>query len=110
MRIMKRVLPYMAIFLIVSAVYLAGMIDFVDRGLTDLKFRVVSSKTDPAVVMVAVDSTSLLELEVWPWPDRTHAVVLCHERRRRAFGHPAGDGQPPASPRLGTTAARTGPG
>ena len=67
---MKRVLPYMAIFLIVSALYLAGVLEFVDRGLTDLKFRLTPSEADPAVVLVAVDSKSLLELEVWPWPDR----------------------------------------
>ena len=73
---MKRVLPYMAIFLIVSAAYLAGVLEFADRGLTDLKFRVIPSKADPAVVLVAVDSKSLLELEVWPWPDRHHATVL----------------------------------
>jgi diguanylate cyclase (GGDEF)-like protein/PAS domain S-box-containing protein len=66
----------MAIFLVVSAVYLAGVLEFVDRGLTDLKFRLLSSKAEPAVVLVAVDSKSLLELEVWPWPDRYHASVL----------------------------------
>jgi diguanylate cyclase (GGDEF)-like protein/PAS domain S-box-containing protein len=73
---MKRVLPYMAIFLIVSAAYLGGALEFVDRGLTDLKFRAITSDVDPTVVLVAVDSKSLLELEVWPWPDHYHATVL----------------------------------
>jgi diguanylate cyclase (GGDEF)-like protein/PAS domain S-box-containing protein len=73
---MKRVLPYMTIFLIVSALYLAGVLESVDRGLTDLKFRMIPSDADPAVVLVAVDSKSLLELDVWPWPDRYHATVL----------------------------------
>ena len=66
----------MAIFVIVSAAYLGGALEFVDRGLTDLKFRAISSEVDPTVVLVAVDSKSLLELEVWPWPDHYHATVL----------------------------------
>jgi diguanylate cyclase (GGDEF)-like protein/PAS domain S-box-containing protein len=73
---MNRLVPYMAIFAIVAAVYLVGGLEFVDRSLTDAKFSVIKRPPEPTVVVVAIDPASLLELEVWPWPTRHHAKLL----------------------------------
>ena len=51
LHVMKRVLPYMLIFLVVAAVYLAGSLESAARGLSDLKFRLISSQADRVAAM-----------------------------------------------------------
>jgi diguanylate cyclase (GGDEF)-like protein/PAS domain S-box-containing protein len=73
---MRRVVPYGVIFGSVAAVYLAGWLGFVDRALADSRFMLVSRQAGPSVVLVEIDTATVLEAEVWPWPATHHATVL----------------------------------
>ena len=73
---MKRSVPYLAIFGGTAAIYLGGGLAFVDRALSDVRFGLVSRDARPNVVLVEIDSPTLLHAEVWPWPASHHAAVV----------------------------------
>lgn len=56
--------------------YLTGLIDAGDRLLEDQRSRWVRHNATGNVVIVSIDSDSLEEIGVWPWPRRVHAGVL----------------------------------
>ena len=73
---MNKRLPHVIILLIVGAIYLAGGFDFVERRLTDLRFKAFPASAGGGLVVVEIDPASLREIGVWPWPRRFHAVAI----------------------------------
>jgi len=64
------------IFAVVTAVYLAGWLEIIVRHLIDARFTLLSRPVTGEVVLVEIDSASLSELDVWPWPRAFHARLV----------------------------------
>jgi diguanylate cyclase (GGDEF)-like protein/PAS domain S-box-containing protein len=73
---MNRYLPIIAICLLVSIVYLAGGLEFLDQRLLDARFQAATRQVVSDVVVVPIDSESLHELKQWPLSRDKHAQVL----------------------------------
>jgi len=64
------------IFTLVAVLYLFGNFSFIEQKFQDERFRYVQRDASADTVIVAIDSFSLKELGVWPWPRRLHARLL----------------------------------
>lgn len=53
-----------------------GLLESFDNVLKTLRYELASKSPSGDVVLVEIDSQSLLELDSWPWPRRYHAQVL----------------------------------
>lgn len=73
---MKRFIPHLVIFAIVSGGYLGGLFSSLEYALTDLTFRLLPQPASEKIVVVEIDARSLQRLNVWPWPRRYHAAVV----------------------------------
>jgi PAS domain S-box-containing protein len=73
---MKRFLPHLVIFVVISGGYLGGFLSSLEYGLTDLSFRLAPRPASEKIVVVEIDAQSLQTLSVWPWPRRYHAAVV----------------------------------
>lgn len=76
MNLLRRTVPFVVIFGALASVYWAGMLERLEYGLMDLRFRVLAREAGPSLVVVEIDQRSLRELNVWPWPRRYHAQVI----------------------------------
>ena len=65
-----------AVLTLVAALYLGGLLGFVESQLLDSRFRLVSRPASGDLVVVSIDPRSLQMLDVWPWPRGYHATVL----------------------------------
>jgi diguanylate cyclase (GGDEF)-like protein/PAS domain S-box-containing protein len=82
----RRLGTIVAIALAVSAIHAAGLLEFVERPLQNLRFRVVSRRASGNVVLVAIDSKSLRALGGWPYSEKRYAAAvesLVHAGARR---------------------------
>ena len=68
--------PRLAIFAIVSGLYLVNALEFVERRYLDLRFGLLERPASGEVVLVEIDPQSLQQLDAWPWPRSYHAQVL----------------------------------
>ena len=68
--------PFALLGALVAAVYLAGWLDPLERGLTDLRAGLVERTASGDLLIVAIDPASLQALEGWPWPRRYHAEAI----------------------------------
>ncbi|MGF1609809.1 MAG: EAL domain-containing protein [Kiloniellales bacterium] len=59
-----------------AGLYLGGFFAFLDRELLDLRFRLLERQATDDLVVVAIDPSSLRELDVWPWPRGYHAKLI----------------------------------
>lgn len=66
----------MLVFSLIAGLYLAGTTDFLESKLTDLRFHTFRSDATADLVIIDIDTASLHELDVWPWPRSHHATVL----------------------------------
>ena len=73
---MKRLLPHLAVFLVVAGAYLSGALAPVENAFTDLRFGLADRSAGGDLVIVEIDARSLRELDVWPWPRIYHAAVI----------------------------------
>ena len=64
------------VFLLVAGLYLAGATQFIERDLTDARFGFLAKPADSDITVVGIDSSSLRELGVWPWPRVYHARLI----------------------------------
>ncbi len=64
------------VFAVVSGAYLAGWLEFVESQLADARFSLLRRPATDGVVLVEIDSESLAELDVWPWPRAFHAQLV----------------------------------
>jgi len=72
----QRRLSALLALILVTAVYLAGGLDFVERQLLDLRFRLDQRQPGDELVIVAIDRPSLQSLNTWPWPRAYHAELI----------------------------------
>lgn len=73
---MKKWLLPAAIFLGVGSLSLGGLLEPIDRALTDLRFRVLEREASQTLTVVKVDSPSLEALSGWPWPREYHGALV----------------------------------
>ena len=73
---MKVYATRLAVFVMVAVAYVGGGLNFLDNSLSDLSFRVADRSASGNVVVVAIDSKSITEIGVWPWPRRLHAELV----------------------------------
>lgn len=74
-RVKRRRLLCMAL-LIAALAYLSGSLEVLERGMTDLEFSVLKRPPSADIVFVAIDTESLRDIGVWPWPRSLHARVI----------------------------------
>ncbi len=73
---MRRLIPFLALTLVVVATWWAGGLGPLERYLTDVRFRLVEREAQGGVVVVGIDPRSLEQLDVWPWARGYHATTL----------------------------------
>lgn len=67
---------YFSAALVLSLFYLGGAFEFAEARLFDLKYGVTSRQASDEITLVAIDSSSLKELGVWPWPRPVYTRAL----------------------------------
>ena len=70
------ILKSFAVCLVVSLLHYAGLLDFIDNKLSDMRFSVAQRDASGSVVIVKIDANSLREVGVWPWKRSLHADLL----------------------------------
>ncbi len=79
----------MAIFLLIAVGYTSGLLEFLEQRLQDSRYRLVERPASGELILVSIDTPSLRDIGIWPWPRDYHAVVLDRLRaagaRRVAF-------------------------
>ncbi|MCC6470241.1 MAG: CHASE2 domain-containing protein [Alphaproteobacteria bacterium] len=73
---MKRHAAWLTMFVALSAVALWGGLEWLERGLMELRFRAVQRDATGQVVLVEIDEASLRQLDTWPWPRTYHAELV----------------------------------
>jgi PAS domain S-box-containing protein len=73
---MKPSLKNVLILAVVGALYLSGALSFIENRLIDARYRLVQRDATQQVVVVKIDSRSLQEFRVWPWPRSRYADLL----------------------------------
>jgi len=76
---MAAVKPYLKsaiAFVVVGLVYWVGALDFVEDKLIDLRYRIVERQATDSMVVVQIDTASLDENKIWPWPRSMYADLL----------------------------------
>ncbi len=63
-------------FALTLILYLSGALQNLDNSITALNFKLSRHVVDAGVVLVEIDSYSIKQLELWPWPRSYHARVL----------------------------------
>ena len=80
---MKRLNPHLLIVCVLAPLIYAGLLGSFQNALTDFRFRLMPREPSGQVVLVAIDSPSLDQVGVWPWPRSLHASLI---RQLRAAG------------------------
>lgn len=72
---MKKAFIYIAVVAAIITAYILSAFEPLDRGLTSLRFRLLEKPASGDIVVVGIDTKSLQELNVWPWPREYHAAL-----------------------------------
>ncbi|MGB9395135.1 MAG: CHASE2 domain-containing protein, partial [Pseudolabrys sp.] len=73
---MKRILPHLLVVFSLVAILLTGAPVALKNFLVDLRFDSFPRQASGDVVILAIDSPSIEEIGVWPWPRRVHAELI----------------------------------
>ena len=73
---MKRYQPHLLVLCILAAIALSGPHEAFRNTLTDMRFPWSPREASGNVVIVAIDSSSMDEIGVWPWPRTIHAQLI----------------------------------
>jgi len=76
----KRHYPHLLIVCVLAPLIYAGLPGAFQNLLTDFRFQLMPREPSGQVVLVAVDSPSLDQVGVWPWPRSLHASLI-HQLR-----------------------------
>ncbi len=76
MRLASLCRPHVFALCAVVAVILSGLPPSLQSFLTDLRYRWSPRQASGDIVLVAIDSKSLDQLGVWPWPRSLHAKLI----------------------------------
>jgi diguanylate cyclase (GGDEF)-like protein/PAS domain S-box-containing protein len=68
--------PHILVVCALAVFVLSGLQAPLRNALTDLNFLATSRQASGNVVVVAIDSHSIDQIGVWPWPRRLHAELL----------------------------------
>lgn len=60
----------------VALIFLFGALEFVENRILDARFGLLERPAGDRIVLVTIDSRSLKDIGVWPWPRRHYAEVL----------------------------------
>ncbi len=63
-------------FAVTLVLYLSGVLHNLDNSIAALNFKLTRHAVDADVVLVEIDSYSIKQLKLWPWPRSYHARVL----------------------------------
>ena len=72
----RRQIPHVAIFLLIAVGYASGLLEFLELKLQDSRFRLVERTASGDLILVSIDTPSLRNIGIWPWPRDYHAAVL----------------------------------
>ncbi|MCP4295879.1 MAG: EAL domain-containing protein [Proteobacteria bacterium] len=64
------------IFFLVCGLYLVGALEFLDFQIFDAQFRLNKRPASQSIIIVEIDSRSLKQLDVWPWPRSYYAKAI----------------------------------
>ncbi len=64
------------LFAVLAATTLPGGLEWFERALMDLRFRLVQRDATDQLIVVEIDQRSLRALNVWPWPRTYHAEII----------------------------------
>jgi diguanylate cyclase (GGDEF)-like protein/PAS domain S-box-containing protein len=73
---MKRYRPHLLVLCVLAVVLLTGMHSALQNALTDMRFNWYHRQTSGNIVLVAIDSTSIDKIGIWPWPRQLHAELI----------------------------------
>jgi len=76
----KRLYPHLLIVCVLAPLIYSGLFSAFQNVLTDFRFRLMPREPSGQVVLVAIDSPSLDQVGVWPWPRSLHASLI-HQLR-----------------------------
>jgi diguanylate cyclase (GGDEF)-like protein/PAS domain S-box-containing protein len=72
----KRYRPHILVTCVLVLALLTGLRGILQDLLTDLRFRTFPRQAGGDIVLVAIDSPSIREIGVWPWPRQLHADLI----------------------------------
>jgi diguanylate cyclase (GGDEF)-like protein/PAS domain S-box-containing protein len=72
----KRYQPHILVACLLVLAFLTGARGALQDALTDLRFRAFPRQASGDLVLVAIDSPSIREIGVWPWPRTLHADLI----------------------------------
>ncbi len=79
-RFIKRRTSPLLVFALVSAIYLADGLEFLEFKLMDARFsllqQLLPGEATDNIVLVEIDTKSLKEWNRWPWPRSLHAFLI----------------------------------
>ncbi|MEN3376937.1 MAG: hypothetical protein V7604_2292, partial [Hyphomicrobiales bacterium] len=81
---MKRYQPHILVACLLVLALLTGLRGALQDALTDLRFRTFPRPASGDIVLVAIDSPSIREVGVWPWPRTLHADLIDQLRQAGA--------------------------
>jgi len=64
------------IFALLAALVYSGVLDPLERFLSDWRFKTASRPASQTLTVVEIDSASLRALDTWPWPRGYYATVI----------------------------------
>ena len=70
---MKQYRSHILVSCVLAVALLAGMHHVLQRALTDMRFGWFPRQATGTIVLVAIDSRSIDQIGVWPWPRQHHA-------------------------------------
>ncbi len=73
---MKASFKSVLIFLAVALLYWFGGLEFIEEKLIDVRYRLVERDATGDLTVVKIDTESLRELNVWPWPRSRYGDLL----------------------------------
>ncbi len=74
--IIKPQVTSIGIFLLVCGLYLIGTLEFLDFQIFDAQFRLNKRPASQSTIIVEIDSRSVKQLDVWPWPRSYYAKAI----------------------------------
>jgi diguanylate cyclase (GGDEF)-like protein/PAS domain S-box-containing protein len=72
----RRYRPHILVSCVLAIVLLTGIQQALQSALTDLRFGWFPRQASGDIVLVAIDSPSIENVGVWPWPRQKHAELI----------------------------------
>ncbi|MBL8699056.1 MAG: CHASE2 domain-containing protein [Alphaproteobacteria bacterium] len=76
LRRLRRATWALVLAVIVASLEFVGAFEGFDRALLEWRYRALSHRVEPSLVVVDIDARSLAEIGRWPFARRQHAVVV----------------------------------